>query len=310
MSIDGFLVIHKSAGMTSHTVVSRVRRITGEKKAGHTGTLDPFATGVLPVALGEATKTIQFLDESVKEYRAVMRLGLTTDTQDHTGTPLCERDWRAVTDDDIRRVLPRFVGTLQQLPPMFSAIKKNGVPLYRLARKGDDVERESREIVVHSLVVDRIDLPDIAFTVACSRGTYVRTLAHDIGEALGCGAHLTELCRTRSGSFTLEGAVTLEELETLCQEGILGSALADRHCFLTHLRSVELDDADARMVLNGVSPGCDSRYFSVSRPAPSERIRLMRGGELLAVAEWPDSAEVKPLRLLRVFTSLSFTSRQ
>jgi tRNA pseudouridine55 synthase len=301
VSIDGFLVVNKPIGMTSHTVVSRVRRLTGQKKGGHTGTLDPFATGVLPVALGEATKTIQFLDESVKEYRAVMRLGSTTDTQDLTGAVLVERDWQALSGDDIHRIIPVFVGVLRQLPPMFSAIKKDGVPLYRLARQGVEVERREREIVIHSLVVDRLDLPDVTFTVRCSRGTYVRTLAHDMGEALGCGAHLTALCRTRSGSFSLDRSVTLEELEGFSLEGTLQSLLIDPQSVLSHMKAVELDEPDARMVRNGVAPSRDSGYFSHEWPVAAERIRLTRNGKLLAVAECPDSHELKTLRLLRVF---------
>jgi tRNA pseudouridine55 synthase len=301
VSIDGFLVVNKPVGMTSHTVVSRVRRLTGQKKGGHTGTLDPFATGVLPVALGEATKTIQFLDESIKEYCAVMRLGQTTDTQDLTGTVLLERDWHQLTADDILHVIPAFAGNLRQLPPMFSAIKKDGVPLYRLARQGAEVERKTREIVIHSLVIDRFDLPNVTFTVSCSRGTYVRTLACDIGEALGCGAHLTELCRTRSGSFSLDRSVTLEQLESLCSEGALHSLLIDPQSVLSHLKAVELDDRDARMVRNGMAPVRDSGYFSPEWPSPGERVRLTRSGKLLAVAECPDSHEVKTLRLLRVF---------
>ena len=210
--LNGFFVIDKPAGVTSHDIVAMVRRAIGQKKVGHTGTLDPFATGVLPVAVGEGTKTIQFLDESEKEYRAVLRLGIATDTQDLTGEVISERPWSHLESGDLERLVPQFIGTLQQLPPMFSAIKQGGVPLYKLARKGIEVERETREVEIHSLSFDWIRLPEACFTVRCSRGTYVRTLACDMGEALGCGAHLLELRRTRSGLFREEEALSIETL--------------------------------------------------------------------------------------------------
>ena len=184
--IDGFLVVDKPSGITSHDVVSILRRTLHQKKIGHTGTLDPFATGVLPIALGEGTKAIPYLDESIKEYQAVMRLGIATDTLDLTGTIVSQKDCSHVTAEMIHAVIPAFTGTIMQLPPMFSAIKQGGVPLYKLARKGETVERKERGVVIHSLVIDRIALPEVAFTVRCSRGTYVRTLADDIGAGSRC----------------------------------------------------------------------------------------------------------------------------
>ena len=207
--MNGFIVVDKPSEMTSHDVVNIIRRLTGQKRAGHTGTLDPFATGVLPLALGEATKVIQFLDEACKEYRAVMKLGETTDTQDCTGNAIDLGDWRNITPDDVTRVVSAFTGRVSQLPPMFSALKHKGVPLYKLARRGDEVIREKRDIEVFSLVIERIELPLVAFTVRCSRGTYVRTLAHDMGGELGCGAHLVSLQRTASGPFHLGGDGTV-----------------------------------------------------------------------------------------------------
>src|SRR6185369_4487832 len=213
--MDGFIVVDKPAGMTSHDVVNAVRRLTGLKKVGHTGTLDPFATGVLPVALGEGTKAIPFLDETRKEYRAVMKLGEATDTQDCTGTVTGCTDWHAVKPADVERVATGCTGKISQVPPMFSALKRNGVPLYKLARRGAEVEREARKIEIFSLDIENIDLPEVAFTVSCSRGTYVRTLAHDMGAALGCGAHLVRLQRTVSGPFALARAVPLDRLAAL-----------------------------------------------------------------------------------------------
>ncbi|HXC93405.1 MAG TPA: tRNA pseudouridine(55) synthase TruB, partial [Geobacteraceae bacterium] len=187
----GFLAVDKPSGMTSHDVVAILRRTFQQKKIGHTGTLDPFATGVLPIALGEGTKAIPFLDESFKEYQAVLRLGISTDTLDFTGEVIAEREWGQITPEMVFATIPGFTGSILQTPPMFSALKRNGVPLYKLARNGETVEREPRRIEIQSLRIDRIDLPYVAFTVRCSRGTYVRTLADDIGEVLGTGAHLT-----------------------------------------------------------------------------------------------------------------------
>jgi len=294
--LNGFFVIDKPAGVTSHDIVAMVRRAIGQKKVGHTGTLDPFATGVLPVAVGEATKTIQFLDESEKEYRAVLRLGIATDTQDLTGQVISERDWSRLTAADLERLVPQFLGRISQLPPMFSALKRDGVPLYKLARKGIEVEREPREVEIHTLSFDWIRLPEACFTVRCSRGTYVRTLACDIGEALGCGAHLLELRRTRSGLFREAEAIGIEELAgSRHQESLLFPL--DRA--LGHLRQLHLTEAGGRKVGNGVAPGASDLSEPVlAELRPGEQVRLYLAERFAAVAEW-DS--VKGLRLSRVF---------
>src|SRR6266568_6817656 len=223
--MNGFLIIDKPAGITSHDVVQRVRRLCRLKKVGHTGTLDPFATGVLPVALGEGTKAIHFLDEAVKEYRAELTLGTATDTQDCTGTVIREGEWRGVTAEEIVALTREFTGRVSQVPPMYSALKRNGVPLYRIARAGETVEREPREVLISAITIDRLELPVVAFTVICSRGTYVRTLAADLGDRLGCGAHLTALRRTRSGPFTLACSLTLDELDNLAANGEVAARL-------------------------------------------------------------------------------------
>src|SRR5512137_2192048 len=185
--MNGFFVIDKPAGITSHDVVSRVRRILGTRKVGHTGTLDPFATGVLPVAVNDGTKAIPFLDEGTKSYEAVMQLGVNTDTLDLTGTVLREAEWRGVTRASLDTVLDRFRGPITQIPPMYSAIKRDGQPLYKLARQGQTIERTPREIDIHALDLLSFAPPFVGFRVTCSRGTYVRTLADDIGSRLGCG---------------------------------------------------------------------------------------------------------------------------
>jgi len=303
--MDGFIVVDKPAGMTSHDVVSVVRRLAGMKKVGHTGTLDPFATGVLPVALGEGTKAIPFLDESVKEYLAVMRLGESTDTQDCTGNIIRQGVWQGVTPDLVREAAAHFLGRGSQVPPMFSALKRNGVPLYRLARKGEDVPREPRSIEIFSFVIDRIDLPEVSFTVSCSRGVYVRTLASDLGDRLGCGAHLVQLRRRRSGPFTLAQAVSLENLAEVTGRNGLPDLLISCYEALSPLRDIPLTDRGAAQVATGIVPEAGEMTIPPGEtPGTGERVRFSRNGALLAVAElpadgWPGSGE-KP-RLLRVF---------
>jgi tRNA pseudouridine55 synthase len=299
--MNGFIVVDKQAGMTSHDVVHAVRRITGVKKAGHTGTLDPFATGVLPVALGEGTKAIQFLEESRKEYRAVLKLGETTDTQDLTGTVTCRSDWRAVTPDDIKRVVAGYKGRISQLPPMFSAIKQQGVPLYKLARRGTEVVREQREIEIYSLVIDSLDLPEIAFTVSCSRGTYVRTLAHDIGAGLGCGAHLVRLQRTASGPFVSTMALPLDRLAAIVKAGELADTVISPYDILAHLPDLQVNDRGRALVENGVVPEMGEFTDLPADPfRQGERVRISLGKRLLAVAEIA-AGNNRGIRLLRVF---------
>ena len=287
--------------MTSHDVVHAVRRITGEKKAGHTGTLDPFATGVLPVALGEGTKAIQFLDESRKEYCAVLKLGETTDTQDLTGTVTCRTDWRMVTPDDIERVVAGYKGWISQLPPMFSAIKQQGVPLYKLARRGTEVIREPREIEIYSLIINRLDLPEIAFTVSCSRGTYVRTLAHDIGAELGCGAHLVRLQRSASGPFDSSMALQLDRLAAIVKAGELADIVISPFDILAHLPDLQVNDRGRALVANGIVPEIGEFTNLPADPfRQGERVRISLGKRILAVAEIA-AENNRGMRLVRVF---------
>jgi tRNA pseudouridine55 synthase len=294
--LDGFFVIDKQPGVTSHDIVAMVRRAIGQKKVGHTGTLDPFATGVLPVAVGEGTKTIQFLDESVKEYRAVLRLGISTDTQDLTGRVVCERDWSALAACDLEQLVPRFTGKLSQLPPMFSALKQGGVPLYKLARQGVEVEREPREVEIYSLSFDWIRLPEAAFTVRCSRGTYVRTLACDIGEALGCGAHLLELRRSQSGLFRESEAISIEALRA-CQNPADLIFPLDRA--LAHLKGLQLSAEGGRKLANGIAPvASELPESALIDLVHDEQVRLFVEGRFAAVARYDN---VRGLRLSRVF---------
>ena len=210
---NGIIIIDKPEGWTSMDVCAKLRGIFKEKRVGHAGTLDPMATGVLPVFVGQATKAVSFAEGGKKEYRAILRLGITTDTQDTTGTVLTQTAVTA-TENDLRAVLPRFTGEIAQIPPMYSAIKINGQKLYDIARKGGSVARKPRNITIYELeLVEKLNETDYSLRVVCSKGTYIRTLCHDIGAALGCGAAMAALRRTAAAGFTIDEAVTLDEVQ-------------------------------------------------------------------------------------------------
>ncbi|RKH48753.1 tRNA pseudouridine(55) synthase TruB [Corallococcus sp. AB049A] len=249
--MDGVLVIDKPLGPTSFDVVRQVRGLLKVKKAGHTGTLDPMATGVLPVCLGEATKVAGVITEGDKAYDAVVRLGIETDTQDAQGKPTAQAPVPPLTAPLLEAVLARFRGTFEQVPPMYSAVKVAGKRLYELARAGEEVERASRTVTVHELVLRDFSADRLTLSVRCTKGFYVRTLAYDLGRALGCGAHLEALRRTMSGPFTLARALPLGDLASLSREAVAGRlvSLADS---LTDLPAVRVNADEARRVLHGV----------------------------------------------------------
>jgi tRNA pseudouridine55 synthase len=224
--LDGVLLVDKATGMTSHDVVAIVRRTLGFKKVGHCGTLDPLATGLLIIVLGRGTKIQDLLMSEDKEYVGTMTLGVTTDSQDADGKPLETKLVPAFLREQIDAAFQKFRGDFYQMPPMVSAIKKEGVPLYKLARQGKTVEREPRFVHVFAHEINAVRLPEIDFRVVCSKGFYVRTYAHDIGAELGCGAHLKNLRRTKSGRFGLERAVTVDDLQTKSREEIVGKILS------------------------------------------------------------------------------------
>jgi tRNA pseudouridine55 synthase len=217
----GVLLVDKAPDMTSHDVVAIARRALNTKKIGHCGTLDPMATGLLMLVVGRATKIQDLLMSEDKEYQGTITLGATTSTQDRQGEVLETKEVRDFSADEVDAAFAGFMGAFEQIPPMVSAIKKDGVPLYKLARKGQEVERAPRPVHITSYQVTRIALPEIDFTVNCSKGFYVRTYAHDIGAKLGCGAHLSALRRTRSGKFTLDRSVTVDALKTAPREDLL-----------------------------------------------------------------------------------------
>ena len=208
---DGILIIDKPTGWTSMDVCAKLRGILHEKRVGHAGTLDPMATGVLPVFVGQATKAVSFAEGGQKVYEAVLQLGLVTDTQDTTGETLEERAV-TVTEDEVRAALPRFLGEIEQIPPMYSAIKINGRKLYDIARRGGEVERAARRITIHSIDYLGQENGDHMLRIRCSKGTYIRTLCHDLGQALGCGGCMAALRRTEASNFRIDEAVTLEDV--------------------------------------------------------------------------------------------------
>src|SRR6202030_2353414 len=223
---DGVLLVDKAAGMTSHDVVAIVRRCLQMKKVGHCGTLDPIATGLLLLTLGRGTKIQDLLMSEDKEYSGTMILGVTTDTQDRAGVTLQERTVPPLDEATVRAAFEKYSGDFYQMPPMVSAIKQGGVPLYKLARQGKTVEREPRLVHVYNYSIGRIAPPEIDFSVVCSKGFYVRTYAHDIGETLGCGGHLKSLRRNKSGRFDVANAVSVAEFKTAERERVLGAILS------------------------------------------------------------------------------------
>ncbi|HJT19627.1 MAG TPA: tRNA pseudouridine(55) synthase TruB [Nitrospira sp.] len=248
---DGVLTIRKAAGWTSHDVVAKIRHILGGVKVGHGGTLDPAATGVLPILIGRGTRIAEYLIRWEKEYRAVLRLGVTTDTQDATGIVVARHDASAVTDRAICETVERFRGTIQQVPPMYSAVKIGGTPLYKSARAGKTVEREARTVVIHALDVLTVDGTDVTLRILCSKGTYVRTLCADLGSALGVGGHLLSLERRRVGPLTVDAAMTVEEAAAHHALGRLSDYLMPMDHALQDLPCVEVDGPTSNRVRHG-----------------------------------------------------------
>ena len=301
--INGFVVIDKPAGITSHDVVSRVRRILGTRKVGHTGTLDPFATGVLPIAVNDGTKAIPFLDEGIKCYEALMHLGVATDTLDMTGTVLRQCDYSSVSEGQLLDVFTRFTGPILQIPPMYSAIKQGGQPLYKLARMGQEVERAPRPVEIHSIELLSFTAPFVSIRVSCSRGTYVRTLADDIGALIGCGAALKELRRTASGPFEIADAHTLDELERAASDGKESSFCVSPQDSLAHLPDIPLTEAGLSKISFGRSPlWNETAVEGGTLPGETTLVRLSHNGALVAVATLSYTADDLPgIVLKRVF---------
>lgn len=250
--MNGIINVYKEKGFTSHDVVAKLRGILRQRKIGHTGTLDPDAEGVLPVCLGKATKLCDFLTDKEKEYRTVMHLGIETDTQDITGTVIEERAVN-VSESDVKSVINSFIGSYDQIPPMYSALKVNGKKLYELAREGKTIERQPRQITIHNIVIEDINIPFVTMRVKCSKGTYIRTLCRDIGEKLGCPSCMESLVRTQSGSFKLEDSLKLDEIEKLRDDGSLENKIYPIDGIFSSYPKTMVKKEAEKMLLNGNS---------------------------------------------------------
>jgi len=283
VSQEGVLVVHKEAGWTSHDVVAKVRALLKESKVGHAGTLDPSATGVLPILVGRATRIAEYLVDWDKEYRAQLRLGETTDTQDATGRLLASIDPRGITEGDLQAVLTGFRGIQRQLPPMYSAVKVGGQRLYKAARAGKTIDRAERSIVIHALELMSFDGRDATLRVVCSKGTYVRTLCADIGQALGVGGHLSALERRRVGPLSIERALTVEQVASHLEAKTLAPHFLSLDELLFELPAVIVSGEQAERVLHGtpVSPVGNGQSLS-SLGAGNVRLKD-EAGRLLAI---------------------------
>lgn len=250
--MNGIIIIDKPLGRTSHDMVYEMRKVTGIKKIGHTGTLDPMATGVLPVCIGSATKMADMLTLSDKSYIAELVLGRTTDTQDADGKVLTECKVNC-SEEEIRCAVNSFVGEIEQVPPMYSAIKQNGKKLYELARQGIEIERKPRKVTINSIDILEISGERVKIDVSCSKGTYIRTLCEDIGKKLGAGAYMNTLRRTRTGQFTIEESHTLSEIKELKENGGIESIIIPADRMFEEYPSVTLNPKQVKSVTNGVA---------------------------------------------------------
>ncbi len=296
----GFLVVDKPSGMTSHDVVDAARRWLGTRRVGHLGTLDPLATGVLPLAVREATKLVPFLEAGSKSYAGVVQLGVETDTLDGEGEVVRRHEGAWPDEASVREALAGFLGEIEQLPPMYSAVKKDGVPLHRLARKGQVVERATKRVRIDRLELVKYDPPEVELQVDCSAGTYVRVLASDLGARLGCGAHLGSLRRTRSGPFGEAEAVTPERLEKEAAAGEIEARLIPPVNAL-ELPALRLSPEEVRRVLHGGEIPAPDPALAVG-----DRVSALdTGGALLAVLEVRPGRRLRPLRVLRPARSVA-----
>ena len=286
--IHGIINVYKEKGFTSHDVVAKLRGIVGQKKIGHTGTLDPDATGVLPVCLGKATKLCDLLTDKNKTYEAVLLLGKATDTQDITGEVLEEKSTEALTEEKVREAIEGFIGDYEQIPPMYSALKVNGKKLYELAREGKVIERKARPVKILDIQILEIDLPKVRMEVSCSKGTYIRTLCHDIGEKLGCGGCMESLIRTRVSTFRIEDAKTLDEIEALKQEGKFAELLVPIDAMFPFYPKITVKDDWKAFAKNG-NP-LDLKMLKEACGQDEEtQVRLYdESGKFIAIYQWKE----------------------
>lgn len=304
MMVHGILNVYKEKGYTSHDVVAKLRGIIGQKKIGHTGTLDPDAEGVLPVCLGKATRLCDLLTEKEKTYEAVLLLGRTTDTQDTTGETLAVSDTGHLTEEEVRRAVLSFQGTYPQVPPMYSALKVNGKKLYELAREGKTVERKPRMVTIYGIEILSADLPRVRMEVKCSKGTYIRTLCQDIGESLGCGGCMEELLRTRSGMFEIGESMKLSEISRRKEEGTLNEKILKVDRVFRNLPAVSVKSEWEKLARNGGKlPDQAVEWMIPGGSGLSDRQGQVRlydmSGQFIALYAWEDMG--KSLGIVKMF---------
>lgn len=291
-NISGVLLLNKPKGISSNRALQRVRAMLNASKAGHTGNLDPMATGLLPLCFGEATKFSSYLLDADKAYIATARLGQVSDTGDAEGTIIQEHPVPELDEAQIKEVMARFLGNIEQVPPMYSALKQNGQPLYKLAREGKTVERKARSVTIFDLELIEWNAPDLTFSVRCSKGTYVRTLAEDIGEALDCGAHLVMLHRTHTGGFTGDQMLEFDRLQAERDlEQSLDGYLLDTDILVAHFPKKDLSAEETARILHGQDIACDQVY--------ADKVRLYDNqGRFIGLAESAEAGRLQPKRLV------------
>lgn len=284
--MDGILNIHKATGMTSHDVVARVRKLLKQRRVGHAGTLDPEASGVLPICVGQGTRVAEYLSESGKEYRATLIFGIETDTYDGEGEITRTASTEKLELASIEQALTRFRGPLMQVPPRFSAIKIQGQAAYKRTRAGEELALPARSIEISRLEIVSWASPKLVLDVACSKGTYIRSLAYDLGRALDCGAHLGGLIRTRSGPFSLQDSVTLEELASACEQGQADAYLQPADIALARYPALQLSDEEAARVRHG------NPFAWPDTETEKSLARVYNAaGTFIAIAEWEPQTE-------------------
>lgn len=293
LDVDGILLLDKPLGISSNSALQRARHLFNAKKAGHTGSLDPLATGVLPICFGQASKVTSYLLDSDKSYTCTAQLGVTTTTGDKEGDILRETTVSAFTKHDVEKVLSKFRGNIQQIPPMHSALKHNGQPLYKLARQGIEIERKARDVIIHDLTLVETTDSTITLNVKCSKGTYIRTLAQDIGNALGFGAHLSMLRRTEVSPFDCTTIYTLEQIEEYAALGELNKLLLPIDSALIHLPAITLSDEESKRIQNGLKV---SRHDIPKK----NMIKLyLETGQFIGIGRYSSDQCLAPKRLMR-----------
>ncbi len=304
MTLDGILNINKHQGETSFGIVNMVKRLTGEGRVGHAGTLDPDATGVLPICLGQGTRVIEFLVDTTKFYRAQIELGVTTDTYDASGRIIQKGDPTGISQAQLESVLTSFCGLIQQTPPMYSAVKHHGKRLYQLARAGITVERRSRLISIHLVKLVDWQPPIVTIEVVCGKGTYIRSLAHDLGQALGCGANLKRLTRLRCGLFDIKDAVSIPQLEYAFRCGYWQHFVHPIDTVLLHWTAMIVSDATERTIKNGCSLVLDDGYLEQNLSALSSfnnhcRVYTSDGCFLAVLCFNPEAGQWRPEKVFQ-----------